>query len=174
MQTNHYRYPDIFNRIIADNPKHHIRAISEAIVGHGITKDPMTKALREIGVDNISYLKEDLLDLMLAYIHIILDDHYISEDEYQDISFLKILFKIEEGDFYARRYHQVKDILQSQVQMVWGIDNEVSIREALHKVNLQDLFDLSYDQFVEFENSIEPLPIKQSTVFDPKFKIGGK
>jgi hypothetical protein len=170
-QTNHYRYVDIFRKILAGNPMPHIRAISQAIIENGIEKDSVEQALGQAGIDDIIYLKDDVLDLLLAYIHLILDDHYISEGEHRDVSLLKILFKIEEGDFYSKRYHQVKDVLQSQVQMVWGANNDVSIKEALHKVNLQDLFDLSYDQFVEFENIIEPFPVKQAVDFKPKFEI---
>lgn len=33
------------------------------------------------------------------------------------------------------------------------MDNEVDLRESIHKVNLQEIFDLSYDQFEKFKET---------------------
>ena len=58
------------------------------------------------------------------------------------------MFKIHEGDFYNIKYSEIEDILDRQLESMYQ-DNNINNEEALQKVELQELFNLSYDQFLE-------------------------
>lgn len=82
----------------------------------------------------------------------ILDDHIVSESERFNIEILKKYFRIKEGDFYTHRYSEIENILHRQFERIYS-DNDVNLEEAIHKVALQEVFDLSYDQFEEFKQN---------------------
>lgn len=84
------------------------------------------------------------------YINLILNDHNITENEKNNIRLLKIYFKIKEGDFYNKRYNEVEDILHRQFERLY-LDNKISESESIFNVELQEIFDLSYDQFDKFK-----------------------
>lgn len=123
--------------------------IAELIYRNQLDRENIQTVLDEYKIRKIDAIKEELLDLMIVYINLILNDHIISDNEKFNIELLKKYFKIEEGDFYTHRYQEVEDILHRQFERIY-LDNEVSKEEALQKVELQDLFNLSYDQFEEF------------------------
>jgi len=110
------------------------------------------KILAKNGIKKYKDLKEELIDVIILYINIIvLEDDLISENELKNIKILKNLFKIDEGDFYKFRYDEIKEIIRRQLYKMY-IDKIVDSSEALQKVGLQELFDLSYDQFLEIVN----------------------
>ena len=80
-----------------------------------------------------------------------MNDHVITENELKNIQYLKLIFKIQEGDFYKNRYDEIDDILTRQFYKMYRNDDKIDETEALHKVSLQKLFDLSYDQLLEFK-----------------------
>lgn len=123
--------------------------ISRLIASGELAPKTIQEVLDIHKIENIIQLKEELLDLLIAYINITLDDHIISENEHFNIEILKKYFKIKEGDFYRYRYAQVENILQRQFKRIY-LDNKVDSEEAIHKVALQELFNLSYDQFEQF------------------------
>lgn len=122
----------------------------------GKLKDDMLtpKQLQQILTDNnlkgADDTKSDLIDLVLLYINLVLNDHVISSREYLNCKQLKLLFKIKEGDFYKHRYEEIKEVIYKQLERIYRDDNKISGEEALYKINLQGLFDLSYDQFLDF------------------------
>lgn len=61
---------------------------------------------------------------------------------------MKRVFRIKEGDFYNQRYYEVEDVLNRQFERIYA-DNQIDNDEAILKVGLQEMFDLSYDQFLE-------------------------
>lgn len=112
------------------------------------------KVLAEHKIKKIEDLKEELIDLLIVYINLVLNDHIISDNEKFNVGVLKKYFKIKEGDFYTIRYQEVEDILHRQFGRIYS-DNNISTEEAIHSVNLQELFNLSYDQFDKLkENEI--------------------
>lgn len=88
---------------------------------------------------------------MLVYINLIHNDNVITENEAGSLKILKRIFKIKKGDFYNYRYDEVKEILNRQFEPMY-FDNQIDIEEALLKVGLQELFHLSYDQFIKLAN----------------------
>lgn len=132
----------------------YVMDIAYLIYKNELDRDSIQKVLNEHKVGDIQDIKEELLDLLILYINLILNDHIISVNEKYNVELLKKYFKIKEGDFYTNRYQEVKDILHRQFERIY-LDNKVTKEEAIHNVDLQDLFNLSYDQFDEFkENEI--------------------
>lgn len=95
-------------------------------------------------------IKIESIDFMLGYAHYILEDSAITEMEAYDFSALKRVFRIKEGEFLQYRSFQVREILKKEFIRIYS-DHFVDRKEELQKVNLQALFDLSYDQFEEMK-----------------------
>jgi len=128
----------------------YISDIAELIYRNQLNKENLKIILTEYHIENIEDIKEELLDLLIIYINLILRDNVITENEKSNIDLLKIYFKIEEGDFYKYRFDEIKDILNQQFIRLYA-DSFIDKNEALYNVDLQGLFDLSYDQFDEFK-----------------------
>jgi hypothetical protein len=100
---------------------------------------------------------------LLLYVNLVLNDHIITENEKRNIRLLKLYFKIEEGDFYRYRYQEVEEVLHRQFELLYS-DNKIDFNEALHKVELQDIFNVSYDQFEEFKQHEVSLAIERGAI----------
>lgn len=131
-----------------------LRPVIKQIVGelkeNRLNQQRLLQILLDNKFDGTEDIKPDLIDLLLLYINLVLNDHTISPKEYLNCKQLKILFKIREGDFYKLRYGEIKEVIYKQLKRIYRDDNKIDEEEAIHKVNLQGLFDLSYDQFLEF------------------------
>lgn len=148
-------YQDVLATVLKTRSKAaHINAIASAIIKHAFNRTELSRALDKHGAPNITYYKLDLLDLLLDYANIILDDHAISEKEYHDFGLLKILFKIKEGDFYRFRYKQIEQVVHSHLAYILQ-DGTISLEGAMTSVDLQSMFSLSEDQYEEFEASFK-------------------
>lgn len=126
--------------------------ISELIYNNELSRESIQKVLDEHKIKKIENIKEELIDLLIVYINLVLNDHIISENEKFNVELLKKHFKIKEGDFYSLRYQEIEDILFRQFERIYS-DNKIDKEEAIHKVDLQGLFNLSYDQFEEFQEN---------------------
>lgn len=124
----------------------HIKEIVSAIVEDSFDKKTLDRILSNYNFRDVSDIKEDVLDLLLLYIGIVLDDSVIKEKELANLKILKRIFKIREGDFYTLRHDEIQQILNLQFKKIYQ-DNFIDHREAILKVGLQELFDLGYDQF---------------------------
>lgn len=133
-----------------------VNAIYDVLVNQEpIGRESLLAIQRQHQVENLADYNEDLLDVILDYIGQTLNDHHLTPHELSHILRLKRLFGIKEGDFHRLRYAQVQDLLHHQCDRIYRDGNRISLEEALNKVNLQDAFDLSYDQFLAFkENEI--------------------
>ena len=134
-----------------ENFSDYINEIVELIHTNKFYRLHLDRILKDNHIKQIENIKEKLLDVMLVYINLILNDNVITENEAGNLKFLKRVFKIKEGDFYNYRYDEVKEILNRQFEPMY-FDNQIDIEEALLKVGLQELFDLSYDQFIKLAN----------------------
>lgn len=102
-----------------------------------------------VGAEFGSRSQKDLfLDFILYCVRHALSDHRLSEPELALIRYLKRLFRVEEGELLERRQEQVAGLLQLELERILE-DRQVDAAEALHKVELQALFDLGYDEFTE-------------------------
>lgn len=100
---------------------------------------------------NLNELKSESIDVILIYVLSILEDSILTADEMATLKDLKRYLRIKEGDFL--KYHKeniIQEIIYIQMQHILE-DLKVDRTEALFKTDLQQLFDLSYDQFLQFE-----------------------
>lgn len=102
--------------------------------------------VKENNIRKIEDIKLETLDLLILYAHYILEDNVISNEKLEDFSFLKLLFKIKEGDFRKYKNIEIKEILKKQFIRAYS-DQRIDNEEEMQSVNLQSLFDLSYDEF---------------------------
>lgn len=128
----------------------YISDIAEIIYNGSLNPENLNSILNEHKIKDIRDINEELLDLILVYINLALNDHIISENERRNIKRLKIHFKIKEGDFIEKRYSEIEDVLQRQFERLYS-DNKIDTTESMHNVDLQEIFDLSYDQFDKFK-----------------------
>lgn len=129
----------------------YVNQISELIYNEELNQEHLDEVLKEHNIEKIQDIKEEVLDLLIVYINLILNDHVLTEKEKHNVHLLKTIFRLSEGDFYKFRYDEVEDILNRQFIRMYRDDDKIDQDEAIHKVALQQLFDLSYDQFLEFK-----------------------
>lgn len=99
-------------------------------------------------------LKRESLDVALQYARLCLEDDALSEEEIKGMSMLKRLLYIEEGDFYKyNKKRDVESVLAAQLLKLYD-DGKISYEEAIHKVELQGLFNLSYEEFEDVVRDI--------------------
>lgn len=152
LPKNDLQLKEAFGHIISKEAfRDYIKKISLHIHDNNLYRQNLDKILKEHNIKQVEDIKEDILDMLLAYINFILDDNVITVNEMANFKQLKRFFKIKEGDFYNYRYSNIEDVLNRQFQLIY-LDNQIDTKEALHKVGLQELFDLSYDQFLVLAN----------------------
>ena len=111
-----------------------------------------------IGVDD---LHDESINVILDYVNLILDDHIITKQEMDTLRKLKMLLHIKEGDFIeAHKEEDIENILRREFELIYQ-DKNVDNNEAAMKVDLQELFGLSYDQFLLFEQEAVEYALKQ-------------
>ena len=108
--------------------------------------------LNNHNIEEIEYLKYYAIAFIIDYIKFVLNDYVISEKERCNVALLKHYFKIKEGDFYKYRYIEIIEILHRQFEKIYE-DGIITDDEEIHKFEVQDLFDLSYDQFLEIKEN---------------------
>lgn len=113
----------------------------------------LKKCLSESGYA-LSVIKPEALQVILDYSEIILEDEILTENEIRIITLLKMFFQIKDGDFYTYGKKEIVDkVLTAQLQKMYA-DRIIDKEEALMKTDLQGLFCLSYDQFLEVVNKV--------------------
>lgn len=140
---------------IPENMKSILSFIIEKVPGR---KD-LERMLEEKGL-NFSVAKVHFLHFVLEYIKFTLKDDLISEEEKSNIMHLKRLFQIRPGDFYLHHNLEVEQVITDQFLKMYK-DNLVTNDEALLKVHLQEIFDLSFDQMNEYSKNESITSMKQ-------------
>lgn len=96
-------------------------------------------------------LRWEAVDVIIDYVELILEDNILSSEEMQILRMMKLYFRVKEGDFLKQHKDEIiEHILTRQLELIYR-DKCVDIYESLMKVELQELFGLSYDQFLQFE-----------------------
>ena len=112
------------------------------------TEIDVNKILNRCGI-NDSIAKVDFLHLIFEYIKLSLEDDLLTNEERDHIRYLKKIFHIQPGDFQLHISLQVERVITFQLSKIYE-DDFVAPHEALLKVDLQELFDLSFDQMNEY------------------------
>jgi hypothetical protein len=87
-----------------------------------------------------------LTDAILFAIERALSDYHLSRGELSELVKLKRLMGVAEGDLLAHRPERVAHILQGEIRRLLA-DRTIDAGETLHQVDLQEVFDLSYDEY---------------------------
>jgi hypothetical protein len=122
----------------------YLRSICDLLATQKITREKVKEILLKDNI-NPSIAKVDFLHLIFAYIKIALDDQIITDNEIQEIKFLKNLFNIQRGDFLYHNKSDVELLIQNQLEKIYE-DGYVSDKESSLKNAIQEIFDLSYDE----------------------------
>ena len=104
------------------------------------------KLVREI---SRKYDYEYRFSCLLAFVENCLWDNLISEEETNDIEFLKSAFEIISGDFYLLHRDYIMRIIQLQYHL-YKLDKVIDFEESEEISFLQKIFDLGSDQMLEF------------------------
>lgn len=102
----------------------------------------------------IDDLKGESLSVIIDFAKLCLQDNYLSEEEMRNIGLLKLFLHVKDGDFIEfGRKDEVQEILSLQLEKMYE-DNVINKDEAFNKTKLQELFGLSYDEFLDIVNVI--------------------
>jgi hypothetical protein len=155
-----------FDQIEKKRPVGFLKDIARSISENNINRLAINEILKKYSITSYNSYKTEFLDIVLDYIEIVLSDDIITQEELLNCKQLKRIFKIGEGDFYKYKYDEVRILLLRQLYKLYA-DNNINKEEALEKVSLQELFDLSYDQFGEFDlEEAESALIRGANIMD--------
>jgi len=142
-----------FGKIADTSQKEYIRKIAKLIIENEISKDKIRAILSEFSIRSVKDIKDELLNLLIDYANLILEDSLLTDNEKENFGFLKLYFEIKVGDFYKFKYQEIKTILHKEFEKLYA-DDLVTQEESEYNVILQDMFDLSYDQFDKIKEEV--------------------
>lgn len=123
------------------------------IISIVVSKDATIDKLKEYLLEHggiLERVRNSALDYLLLYAYDTLKDDCITIEELNDFIALKKIFSIKEGDFIRYKEFEIQEILKQQFIRMYS-DKFIDNKEAITQVNLQIMFDLSYDKFEEFK-----------------------
>lgn len=152
-----------------------INKILQLVVDDKLRLPDLEAVLTEINVSRITDLKDRLICVLLDYANFCLEDDVLTQAEMRDFTTLRRFFRIQEGDFYkCHKEREIKQILTLQLEKMQA-DKTIDANEALMKNDLQEMFGLSYDQFLEIENIVTKKSLKNgANISDLDTFIKGK
>jgi len=142
----------------------YLQEICDGIAGEKAGKPGVAKILISYGVHK-SVATVDFLNLIFAYIEIALENEKLTDDEKNNIKFLKNLFHIQHGDFYYDNKWDVEKTILGHLSKIYA-DDFITEEEAELKSAIQEIFDLTYDQMNDYAKIKAALSIKKGA--DPK------
>jgi len=133
----------------------YIDDIWELVLANKATKEAINRILLEYKIKDTEEIKEELIDFILLFIDLLIRNvRYnmdLSQNEVNFVRRLMRLFAINDGDTYKFRDGIISKILQPELEKMY-FDNKIDDQESIYKVKLQEIFGLSYDQFLEYVN----------------------
>lgn len=149
-----YTFSKYFSEFIEafklENKSEYFKEILESLK-YNFDYNSFNLILKQNRIQNVEDIKLEALDSLISYANFILTDDVISEIEIQDFTILKRIFKIKEGDFIKNKNFEMNEILKKEFIRIYS-DNFINEKEVLLNLNLQSLFDLSYDEFENLKN----------------------
>ena len=140
--------------ILTEN-KHYspiIKKTIELILNDKMNSIELNKCLSENNA-SMDDVKPEAMSLIIDYARVILEDGVITHDEMKNITLLKLFYRIREGEFFEfGKKEDITNLLLQQLRKLYE-DNIIDQDEAIKKTELQELFGLCYDDFLEI-NSI--------------------
>ena len=131
--------------------------------GIAVTKKDTLSAVKDLGFKSLKDYKENSISLIIHYIYNALNDNKLTQAEKGNIRFLKMALEVLEGDFGKNKKvkTEVANIIKTQLRLIYIDDDKIDKEEALHKVDLQEIFGLSYDEFSVFDKFEAQLAIQR-------------
>lgn len=136
----------------------YLQQICSSIIDQSISKSKVEEILQNENVD-FFIAKVDFLNLIFEYIKGALEDNILTNIEKENIKFLKIIFRIKPGDFYFHNKPNIEAAINFQLARIY-LDNNITTDEALLKVDLQEIFDLSFDQMNDYAKTEAAISIQ--------------
>lgn len=128
---------------------------------------PPLRITEALDRDTAAGVKSESARFFLFAVSRSLTDHTLTEDELLVLRHLIRLLRIEEGDLLIHYRREVCDLLCLELERLLE-DHAIDPIEAVHKVQLQELFGLSYDQFVALTSpEIEKVVVQLMRKLDP-------
>lgn len=152
-----------FSEIAQSDINDYTRSIVNLVCNNSLSKEAIQEILSQHAIDRIQDIKIELLDVLIAYANFVLKDSIITGAEGSNFEFLKIYFKIREGDFYRNRFVEIESIITKQLEKLYA-DNLITKNESINMVLLQDMFDLSYDQLDQMKEKFVTNAINQGAI----------
>ena len=94
----------------------------------------------------------ELVDAVLNIIEEALRDHHLTADERIEIRVIRHQLGLSEGALLLHRRERIADLLIREMKRLLA-DKKVDAAEALYQVDLQEIFDLSYDEYCAMTKS---------------------
>jgi hypothetical protein len=91
--------------------------------------------------------RADAADFLVFAIRHAVADHALSDEEVKSLRQVARLLRIREGDLLHHRKADIAELLVQEMERLLE-DQTIDSSEALHKVKLQELLGLGYDEFV--------------------------
>lgn len=135
---------------VRENSEDYLNEILKSL-NDGFDLNKFNLILQRFGITKIEDIKFESINFLIDYANFILTDDIISEDELQDFSILKRIFRIKKGDFMELKNFEVQEILKKEFIRIYS-DNFINQKQELLNLNLQSLFDLSYDEFEKIKS----------------------
>lgn len=128
-----------------------IKETLDLIINDKMNSIELNRCLSENNL-SINDIKEEAMSLIIDYSKVILEDGIITKDEMRNISMLKLFYRIKEGEFFELgKKEDVTDVLLQQLRKLYA-DNTIDQSEAVMKTELQELFGLCYEDFLDINN----------------------
>lgn len=99
------------------------------------------------GVEREDWFRGQLLDLIFGVLATQGDGEPLAAELIHDLTALGLFLHVEDGEFLRLKPNETAAVLGAQWDLLLA-DGEITDSEDLYQVELQDLFGLSYDQYV--------------------------
>lgn len=101
----------VFTEIAQSDINNYSRSIFNLVSNNTLSKETIQEVLSQHAIQRIQDIKIEVLDVLIAYANFVLKDNIIKGAERANFEFLKIYFKIREGDFYKNRLVEIESII---------------------------------------------------------------
>lgn len=176
---NNDKLKSVFIQIETElNLPEYLKIISTAIIDGTATPFLVHNILSKYNIHQ-SIANIDFINIILQFIKFSLNDNVLTDEEKKDIIYLKRLFRIHPGDFFTHSKLTIENIIRFQLKRIYD-DHQVTIDEAVLKNDLQEIFDLSFDQMNEYakidaavsiKNGAEPKNLDVFFTYNEYFKL---
>jgi hypothetical protein len=139
--------------VVAELPDGAVGEVADLLAEGTLTRDSFDEVERRWAGRAPRAFRDGLLDLLLYAIREALRDHGVTADEVTMLRHLTTIFRVQEGELYAHRRAEVTELLQAEVTRLLE-DGRVDAFEAAYQEELQRIFGLSYDQFLELTRDV--------------------